>query len=282
MDFQPVIPLGGVAGWEFLTRTSGRQSESFANAADIKRETTYFKENIANITTAKELVADRQLLKVALGAFGLADDLNKQFFIRKVLEEGTDTPGAMANRLVDRRYAALTDAFDFASPFGPRTGNSGFAAEITSAYETRSFEVAVGQQNEPFRLALAFQREIGAIAAGDSGNDTAWLKILGSPPTRQVVEQAFNLPRAFGALDLDRQVDTLRQKAAAEFGDSDVAQFADPGKVTRLIQKFLVNAQISALPGGLSGASAALTLLQGGAGANPGSRTIEALFSALY
>ena len=42
--------------------------------------------------SAADLVADRRLLKVALGAFGLEGEIDKKAFIRKVLEEGTDRP----------------------------------------------------------------------------------------------------------------------------------------------------------------------------------------------
>ena len=274
-----MVPLSGIAGWEFLSRTRERQGESFANAADIRRETAYFRENIGNITSARELVADRQLLKVALGAFGLQEDLDKRFFIRKVLEEGAADPRAMANRLVDRRYGELTRAFGFGAPGGPRTGLPGFGTEIARAYERRGFEVAVGRTDESLRLALGFEREIRAIAAGDIGNDTAWLKILGAPPLRRVVEQAFNLPREFAGLDLDRQVATLRARASGLFGDSEVAQFTDSERVTRLIQRFLVREGATTLIPGTGGAANALTLLQGG---GIGSGTLEAVFAALY
>ena len=91
MTYQPVIPLGGVAGWAFLNKTKGRQSASFANSPEIKRDIAYFQANIGAIKSAKDLVANRKLLKVALGAFGLDGDLNKRFFIRKVFEEGQPT-----------------------------------------------------------------------------------------------------------------------------------------------------------------------------------------------
>ena len=283
MDYQPAVPLSGIAGWEFLSRTRARQGESFAASADIRRETAYFRDRIATIGSARDLVADRQLLKVALGAFGLADDLDKRFFIRKVLEEGATDPKAMANRLVDRRYRELAAAFGFGSPLGPRTSEPGFGLDITRAYERRSFEIAVGRRDESLRLALGFEREIAAIAAADRGDDTAWLKILGTPPLRRVVEQAFGLPREFAGLDLDRQVATLRDRAARLFGAGDVAQFTDSDKVSRLIQRFLAREGAGATSPGSSGAANALTLLQGaGGGGALGSGTLESLFAALY
>jgi len=99
MSFQPIIPLAGVAGWQYIQRTQETQQEAYSQSPIQKREIEYFRENISKATTAEELVSDRTLLKVALGAFGLDDDLNKQAYVRKVLEEGTDADDAFANRM---------------------------------------------------------------------------------------------------------------------------------------------------------------------------------------
>ena len=275
MSFQPATPLGGVAGWAFLNRTFERQSESFASSAQITRETDYFREKIGTVTSAKDLVADRQLLKVALGAFGLEDDLNKGFFIRKILEEGSDNQSSMANRLVDKRYVELTDAFGFGSPLGPKNAFSGFADEMISSFRTRQFEVAIGQNDNELRLALNFKREIGVIANETNNGNTGWFKVLGTTSLRNVVEKAFNLPPEFANLDIDRQVATLKSGSSREFGSDDFSVFQNTANIDQTIEKFLVRSQISNQG---VGASAALTILQG----NSGSGTLEALFAALY
>ncbi len=280
MTFQPVVPLGGSAGWAFLNRTKPQQTKAFNSSPAIKRETSHFRETIATITSAADLVKDRQLLKVALGAFGLDDDIDKRFFVRKVLEEGTDKPTAMANRLVDKRYARMSTAFGFGSPAGPRTGNPQFIADITAAYETRQFEIALGKQNEPMRFALSFQREIVGISATTGLGDTGWLKILGSPPLKEVVEKAFNLPDGFTSLNLDKQVSILRAKSAALFGSDKIGVFADSKNVDTLIHHYLARADSGANGIGTSSASTALTLLR----QNPisGSATLASLFAALH
>jgi hypothetical protein len=282
MSYQPVTQFGGVAGWAFLNRTLERQTDSFNNSAEFQREAAYFREKIGEITSAKELVADRQLLKIALGAFGLEDDLDKQFFVRKVLEEGTEDSNAMANRLVDTRYGELTDAFGFGSSDGYRTKLSNFANEITSAYETRQFEVAVGENDQSLRLALNFRREIANIASQDSSGDTGWYNVLGSASLRSVVEQAFNLPDEFAYLDIDRQISTLKEKARAEYGSDDISVFLATENVEDMVQNFLVRSDLTSQTAGVSGASAALTLMQQSGQSSAGSGTLEALFAALY
>ena len=54
--------------------------------------------------------ADVRVAADALGAFGLDGDINNRFFIRKVLEGGTLTAGALATKLTDKRYAQMSAA----------------------------------------------------------------------------------------------------------------------------------------------------------------------------
>jgi len=99
MTFQPVVPLSGYAGFAFLERTLETQQQAFNSSASIQRDTEYFLENIEKVETAEALVNDRRLFTVALGAFGLSDDINNKFFLQKVLEDGTLDPDALSNKL---------------------------------------------------------------------------------------------------------------------------------------------------------------------------------------
>ena len=135
MNFQPVLPLGGYSGWLFLERTADAQRETFSESAAIVRVTDAFRERIGDITSAADLVADRELLSVALGAFGLDDDINSKAFIETILEEGTSDSGALANRLSDSRYADFSAAFGFGETELTRTGLSTFPDEIIERYE---------------------------------------------------------------------------------------------------------------------------------------------------
>ncbi|MCF6316051.1 MAG: DUF1217 domain-containing protein [Marinosulfonomonas sp.] len=260
--FQPVVPFGGFSGWSFLTRTLDNQKEAFANSSEIAREVDYFKENISKIQTAEDLVADRRLLKVALESFGLGEDINNKFFIRKVLEDGTSEDDALANRLSDKRYLEFSKAFGFGDLPAPNTVLSDFGSKITSAFKERQFEAAIGDQNEDFRLALGIERDLTDIAGKDLQEDTLWFTVMGNPPLRKVFETAFNLPESFGALDLDKQLETLKDKAQSAFGDSGIKQFASTEKLKDLTQLFLLRADVQALNLNLGSSQTALTLLQ--------------------
>ncbi|MBN2906221.1 MAG: DUF1217 domain-containing protein [Rhodobacteraceae bacterium] len=262
MSFQPVLPMGGYVGWRFLERTMERQQTAHDQSPALVRDLDYFAEKIGSIDSAEALVADRRLLKVALGAFGLQDDISNTFFIRKVLAEGAVAPDALANKLADKSYLNMAEAFGFGGNAPPGTQTEGFADKIATAYRARSFEVAVGEQDESMRLALNLERELATLAARDIGDEAQWFSVMGSEPLRQVFDTAFGLPDAFAALDLDRQLEVYRHRAEAMFGDTTLAQFNDPERREALVKTFLLRAE-AASGGSYSPAQTALTLLGG-------------------
>lgn len=261
MSFQPVIPAGGLVGWAFLKRTATKQEAALAAAPQEQRDTAYFAQTIGSVKTAADLVDDRRLLRVALGAFGLEDDIGNRFFIRKVLEEGTLSRDALANRLTDERYKSLSKAFGFGDFAVPRTALSGFSDEIIASYRAQAFERAVGEQNDDLRLAMNMTRELEGIAQSTASEATKWFRVMGNPPLRQVFETALGLPASFGRLDLDQQLETFQDKVQRRFGTRDIADFESSDRREALAQAFLLRSQI-AIGAGFSPAQAALSLLQ--------------------
>ena len=101
MSYTPVVSGNGLAGWSFLKATRASQQRAFDAGPQIRRDSEYFAKTIAGVKSAEELVADRRLRNVALAAYGLQDDIDNRFFIRKILEEGTTSTDALANRLAE-------------------------------------------------------------------------------------------------------------------------------------------------------------------------------------
>lgn len=266
MSYIPPLSSGSYTGWLALQRQMPVQRAVFEKQPLQQRQAEYFRENIGSIQTAEDLVKDRQLLSVALGAFGLGDDINNKFYIRKILEGGTMKEGALALRLSDPRYREMSGAFGFGDFDTPSTVLSDFAEKIIAAWQERSFETAVGQVNENLRLGLNVQRELTKLAEHEGSSDrTKWYSILGQPPLRKVFEVVFNLPLAFGVLNVDRQVELMAEKAQAFFGNGSPAQFADPKKMDQLVRRFLLQSDIASATGAPNAAvrgSAALSLLQ--------------------
>lgn len=262
MSFQPLVPAGGVIGWNFLNRTLSDQKLTYQNAPEITRDTDYFAENIGKIDTPEALVSDRRLLRVALGAFGLKDDINSKALIQKVLEGGSLDPESLANRMADTRYFDLTAAFGF--DFGtPSTKISSFAGEIVDAYRAQKFEIAVGDQDEDMRLALFAQRQLAEFVEGDSAEDTKLLRILGNAPMRQVIQTALGLPSSFTQIDLETQIDVFKEKLRSHLNINSVSELENEATREKVIEQFLLRSQIRDIQVSSAG-SIALILLQGG------------------
>ncbi|MEL6479134.1 MAG: DUF1217 domain-containing protein [Pseudomonadota bacterium] len=258
--FAPLIPATGIIGFRLLEQTEASQRLVFEAQPEIAREIAYFEENIASATTAEALVSDRRLLQVALGAFGLDDDINKQAFLRKMLEEGTEDPGAFANLFVDPRYQNFVNAFGYGNSGGAQVAEPGFAASITDAYKERQFEIAVGEQDSTLRLALNFRREIETYATASDPDGTAWFSVLGDQAVRAVFEGAFGLGDSFAQLDIDRQQQEMREFNNRTFGSTSLEIFTDTEEVDRVISRFLARQAALDGPTPLTPGFSALTL----------------------
>jgi len=261
IGFQPIIPATGLVGWKFLERTFETQNSAFQKSSEITRDTDYFEAKIGEIETAEQLVSDRRLLRVALGAFGLGDDIDNKYFIKKILDDGTFTDDALANRLADDRYKEFSATFGFGDLAVPSTVLSNFGEKVVAKYRVQQFEIAVGEQDDAMRLALYTERELKDFVGGSDSNDTKWFKIMGTPPMRSVFESALGFPPSFGQLDLDLQLSTFKDAAQKQFGTSELADFAGAELQEKLIQKFFVKNQLTEFQATTSG-SIALTLLQ--------------------
>lgn len=140
MNFTPVLSGTGLVGYNFLVRTRDEQQERLAQDAVIQRETEGFVENLANIRTVDDLLADRNALTVALGAFGLQDEIGNTGLLRQVLEADPSDSDSLPNRLSDTRYLELATAFNFGGEGGPQlegaTGTASAVVEQLGNYQT--------------------------------------------------------------------------------------------------------------------------------------------------
>ncbi|MBS0123664.1 DUF1217 domain-containing protein [Thetidibacter halocola] len=262
MTFRPIVVGTGLVAWQFLKTTQGNQKEVFDKSPQLARDTDYFAAKIAEVTTAEQLVSDRRLLRVALGAFGLQDDINNRAFIQKILAEGTTDREALANKLTDDRYKALAKAFQFDNPIAPRTQRTAFPAEIIDRFRAQEFEIAVGEQDDALRLALNLQRSLPEVAEGEGGDDAKWFRVMGTPPLRSVFETALGLPKGFGQLDIDQQLGVFRDKMQSRFGVKEVRDIAsDPAILEKVVQTYLLQTEVQQFSQASSGA-VALSLLQ--------------------
>lgn len=263
MSFTPILPLSGFTGWGFLKRTMARQQAVQQALPAQQRDEAYFRDKIGKADTAEKLVNDKRLLRIALTAFGLEGDVNSKAFIQKILEGGTLKESSLAIKLADKQYQKFSAAFGYGDYSVPRTKISTFPDEILQQYRTRSFETAVGLQNNTYRLAMNAEREISALAGNSLGETAKWYTVLGNAPMREVMQTALGLPKSFSSIDIDQQVGVLRTKAAAIFGSTDISQFKEPAKLESLVRRFLLQSDIQSQATANSPGKIALALLRG-------------------
>lgn len=183
MDFTPVLSGTGLVGYRYLERTREEQQQRLADSSVVKRETEGFVEKLNNIQTIDQLMADRDVLTVVLGAFGLQDDIGNPGLIRQVLAADPEDDSSLVNRLPDTRYLDLASAFNFGGEGGPNLDglvNTNPAVAQLRNYESVDALLAgeTAQDRAVLREALAFF-EIEQYA-----NNTAFLKkVLESDPT---------------------------------------------------------------------------------------------------
>lgn len=264
MTFQPAIPTGGLVGWRFLQRTYEAQFHSHSTSPVQGRETKYFLDNISKVRSAEELVSDRRLLQVALGAFGLEQDVGNRFFIQKILSDGARADDALANRLADSRYRDLANAFGFGPGEVPRTTSAVDMQKIAADNLVTRFEISVGEQNESMRIALYAQHALSDIANQSGSENRKWFDLMGSPPLRKMMETALGLPSAFAQLDIDKQLEEFKDRLQRVTGSTDLSQFSDAAAVEKLTDTYLARNQIAQMQSAISPAQTALILLGGG------------------
>ncbi|MCV2867050.1 DUF1217 domain-containing protein [Defluviimonas sp. WL0002] len=173
----------------------------------------------------------------------MGDDLKNRAFIRRILESPSGEPGALANKLADQRYREFARTFGFADPGGPRTTLPPRVEMIVSKWKEQRFGQALGTVDANMRLALHARSEITRIA-GEAGTDNGrWFAVLGAAPLRQFFLTALGLPPAFSAVDIDKQVDTLRARLRSLAGVGEVSDLRDGANVEKLMRNFFLRSE---------------------------------------
>ena len=252
------IGIGGIAGWKIVQRSEDRQIAAVEADPVVQRSTEYFREKIGGVSGAAELVKDYRLLSTALSAFGLEDDIANKAFIQKILESDTSDKNSLVNRLSDKRYLRMAEAFGFggAKPAGD------LGEVVGKAFVQREFERRIGEGDENLRLALNARRELEGLAGRTSSDKTLWYEVMGNPPLRKVFEGAFGFGKTYGQLDVDRQLDEFMKASERYLGTASFADLTQPDTIDRLIVNFMARSQIET-GGAQNRYSTALTLLSG-------------------
>jgi len=215
--------LSTIADYTRLTTDLGKSMTQVAQEPDVSRETDYFLSHIGNVKTIDDFLKDYRLYSYAMKAYGLSDMTYAKAFMRKVLTEGVSDSDAFANKLTDTRYRQFATAFNFAALGDQATQTTAATTGTATQYVTQTMEEKAGDQNEGLRLALYFTRKASTI--------TSAYQILADKAMTQVVQTAMGWPATISSSDIDVQAKMITDKI-------DLADFQDPAKVTKFVQRF--------------------------------------------
>ena len=220
-----------------------------------------YQEKIQSIDSVSELLADRDVLDVVIGAFGLDPAEVTDEFLKQAFASDLSNSKSFVNLQSDGRWAELVASFNFDAS-GNLTRETigtvqqrGETLETVNKYLRQTLEETEGESNEAVRLALYFQRTAPTI--------TDAYGLIADDALMAVFRTTFGYTDDFSNMDVDQQARIIED-------DMELADLQDPAKLERFLQRYAAmydteNASydspaLSILSGGTAGISADLLL----------------------
>ncbi|AFO88149.1 DUF1217 domain-containing protein [Phaeobacter inhibens] len=195
---------------------------------------------LAGYEQPQQFVFDFDAFEAGLDVFNISErELDFDVMI-KAFESDLSSEISYANLHRDPNLKAMAHAFAFNPGGSDHTYPAGFAQEIADLYKDRNFEIAIGESDPNMRLALSLERELQSIADAGGSEDAHWFGIIGSPPLKSMFETALGLPASFGQLDVDRQVNEMKERAQTSFGTTHPADLLEPETLDAFRNRFLL------------------------------------------
>ncbi|AHD08800.1 DUF1217 domain-containing protein [Phaeobacter gallaeciensis] len=195
---------------------------------------------LAGYEQPQQFVFDFDAFEAGLDVFNISErELDFDVMI-KAFESDLSSEISYANLHRDPNLKAMAHAFAFNPGGSDHTYPAGFAQEIVDLYKDRNFEIAIGESDPNMRLALSLERELQSIADAGGSEDAHWFGIIGSPPLKSMFETALGLPASFGQLDVDRQVNEMKERAQTSFGTTHPADLLETEKLDEFRNRFLL------------------------------------------
>jgi Protein of unknown function (DUF1217) len=254
------------------TKSKTQLSKVVASQPEVKANIDYYKENASTVKSVDDLLKNRKVLSVALGAYGLESQVGSTALLRKLLSEDPNVTTSLAQQMSDTRYLSFAKAFaSLRDDGGASIGSTSNIDSVVSSYQETQYEKAVGRNDTAARQALYFAR----VAPEATGSI---YQVLSDKTLSAVVLGAYGLPDETAALDTKQQVRQLQAKGF------DYTKLSDEKYVKTLIGKFLASQDASGTPSGadedvvVSGtASAAASMLSNAISAASDSNGIVSL-----
>jgi len=108
--------LGAQTAFTVALRQGGALQDRFSGRRDNQAEMARFREVASQFKDVESLMKDRRALTTVLEAFQLEGEIDKRGVIRKVLTEPPNAQTSLANRMTDRRWRQMAQAFATSQP----------------------------------------------------------------------------------------------------------------------------------------------------------------------
>jgi hypothetical protein len=240
--------------YRFVQRTMDKQVQMYRANPMVRGDIKHFEVNIGKASSLDDLMKkDFRSWRTLLTAFGLEDQANQRALAKKVLESDLNDRRSLANTIKDGRWKSLAAAVNFKESGLSNLKQEAWVDNIVDRIVSEGIEKKEGETNEGVRLALYFKRQAPFI--------TNWFQTMADKAVGKVIRTAFGLPDSFARLDVDQQRSVLEQRGRKE--GFTIADFKDPKKVERLIEKFSVRFDMQNSQGRVSN-SPLLSLFQAG------------------
>jgi len=111
---------------------------------------------------------------------------------------------------------------------GPSVTSSSFIKQVVQQYTEAQFQAVVGNTSNTLRQALYAQQNLP--------NVTSWDQVIADRNLADVVQTVLGLPQAFGALNVNQQVQVLSSRMS-------LSTFQNPKKLNQMLDNFVAISQ---------------------------------------
>ncbi len=129
--------ISTLLNYRLYTNNMAQTLERLSSQEQVKRDKSYYEENIGKVTSVDQFLGDYKLYSYAMKAYGLEDQISAKGMIRKVLQSDLTDSSSYANKLADQRYRDFASAFSFGSSKAPTAQSSAQTERLTEAYAER-------------------------------------------------------------------------------------------------------------------------------------------------
>lgn len=217
----PAYPLYKRLTPEFMNANTLKVSKSSV----VQNEVAYFKARVARVETVDDFLKDSRLLRFALEAYSLSDQLQYPARIKQIMKDDATDPRSLVRRMTSPGYREINAAFDFFKSGVSKLKSSAFQTEIIARFHSARNEQSISEMSPDLADALYFERMVGKVRSG--------YDILGDPTLFGVVRKALNLPPAVSSSKIERLKVMIEEKF-------DLKRVNDTKYVKGLVERFLV------------------------------------------